>query len=525
MNSLRTTCIERAKNDVQDCLVIGAGINGAVAAAALAGKGAKVTVIDKADFASFTSQESSNLAWGGIKYLENYEFGLVWNLCKSRNHLMKSYPSQVQEIRFFTNISKSFRKPLFLIYLGALLYWFMGRCKTRPPRPLSVSTIRKEAPMVNTADLAGGLEYSDCCFVENDTRFAFSFIRRVLMKGCNAINYMELVAAEWNNDRWNCALRDHLSGETITVSAKSMVNAAGPFADKVNTLLRIDSPFKHIFSKGAHLIVPRITGTRHVLTFFASDGRLFFMIPMSDRTCIGTTDTRVDSEVAEPSADDVDFLLENANTLLNLEKPLTKDDVIAQRCGVRPLVVKKSAEVCHAEWTALSRKHEVTIHPEQKLCTIYGGKLTDCINVGEEITDIIESFGVTLFKGLESWYGEPNAQKQIRFKTECRKLGLTEEDSTHLWRRYGRAAYQCLEIMRRDARMTEKVLGNILRAELHYIAEKEMVIHLEDFLRRRTRLELIMHRAALRCDPGLPEAAQILFGKSAGREIEQYFQP
>ncbi|HEY5621467.1 MAG TPA: FAD-dependent oxidoreductase, partial [Pontiella sp.] len=83
MNALRTTCIGRASNEVQDCLVIGAGINGAAASAALTGKGVRVTVIDKADFASCTSQESSNLAWGGIKYLESYEFPLVWNLCRS----------------------------------------------------------------------------------------------------------------------------------------------------------------------------------------------------------------------------------------------------------------------------------------------------------------------------------------------------------------------------------------------------------------------------------------------------------
>jgi alpha-glycerophosphate oxidase/glycerol-3-phosphate dehydrogenase len=523
MNPLRTACIDRARNDVQDCLVIGAGINGAVAAAALAGKGAKVTVIDKADFASCTSQESSNLAWGGIKYLENYEFPLVWNLCKSRNHLMESYPSQVQEIRFFTNIAKDFRIPRFLIYLGALLYWFMGRCKTRPPRLLSVSRIKTEAPMVNTENLAGGLEYSDCCFVENDARFAFSFIRRVLMKGCNAVNYMELTAAEWKNDRWNCTLHDQLSGGTVSISAKSLVNAAGPFADKVNALLKIDCPFKHIFSKGAHIIVPKITNARHVLTFFASDGRLFFMIPMSDRTCIGTTDTRVDSEIAEPSADDVAFLLDNANTLLNLETPLTKEDVIAQRCGVRPLVVKKELEVGNAEWTALSRKHEIAIHPEQNLCSIYGGKLTDCINVGEEIAGIIESFGITLFNGLESWYGEPNIEKQNRFNSECRKQGLDANQSIRLWRRYGRAAYQLLDKIRHNPSMADKVIENVLRVELHHMAEKEMVIHLEDFLRRRTRLELIRHRAFLRCHPGLPEATRILFGKNADAEIARYF--
>ncbi|VGO22778.1 Aerobic glycerol-3-phosphate dehydrogenase [Pontiella sulfatireligans] len=503
--------------------MVGAGINGAVAAAALAGKGAKVTVIDKADFGSFTSQESSNLAWGGIKYLENYEFGLVWGLCKSRNHLMKSYPSQVREIRFYTSIAKGFRKPRILIYLGALLYWFMGRFQTKPPRLLSVSTIRKEAPMIDGAALAGGLEYSDCYFVENDTRFAFGFIRKVLQTGGCAINYMELVSADFHDGLWHCSLRDHVTGQAHRLMAKTLVNAAGPFADKINAMLRIDCPFKHIFSKGAHIIVPQFSKTERVLTFFASDGRLFFMIPMGERTCIGTTDTRVDNEVAEPSADDVEFLLANANALLNLEKPLARKDVIAQRCGVRPLVVKKTADVGNAEWTALSRKHEIDIQPSKKMCSIYGGKLTDCINVGEEISGIVESFGVPLVQSLKPWYGEPSAQNKKRFEAVGTKLGLDEAQRARLWRRYGKDAFKCLEKIRNDASMANIVIEQYTRAELHHMAEYELVVRLEDFLRRRSRLALTQHPATLRCDPGMPEAARILFGQHADAELARYF--
>ncbi|WP_372846442.1 glycerol-3-phosphate dehydrogenase/oxidase [Pontiella sp.] len=523
MNPLRTSCIDRARNDVQDSLVIGAGINGAVAAAALAGHGTKVTVVDKGDFASFTSQESSNLAWGGIKYLENYEFSLVWGLCKSRNRLMDSYPTRVREIRFFTSIAKGFRKPRLLVFLGALLYWFMGRCRTKPPRLLSVSAIRKEAPMIDTTRLAGGVEYSDCYFVDNDARFAFGFIRKVLQKGCNAINYMELVSAEWESGIWECILHDHLSGDDCRIRAKTLVNTAGPFVDRINGMLRIDSPFKHIFSKGAHIIVPRIGKTERVLTFFASDGRLFFMIPMGRRTCIGTTDTRVDREEAKPTDDDVAFLLANANALLRLEKPLTAADVIAKRCGVRPLVVKKEAKVGQADWTALSRKHEIDIHPECNLCSIYGGKLTDCINVGEEVTGIIQSFGVHMFDSLASWYGEPSIQKHSRFESECAKAKLDQEQAARLWRRYGSEAFQCLEAIRHDPKMGAKVLGDFLRGELHLIAEREMVVHFEDFLRRRTPLALTMHRASLKCDPGLAETAKILFGKRGAEEIARYF--
>ena len=111
--SLRETNINKLKSEIFDVLVIGGGINGAVSAAALSAKGSRVALVDKKDFASFTSQESSNLAWGGIKYLESYEFGLVWGLCASRNQLIRAFPSQVKEIRFFTSLPNKFRKPRF----------------------------------------------------------------------------------------------------------------------------------------------------------------------------------------------------------------------------------------------------------------------------------------------------------------------------------------------------------------------------------------------------------------------------
>jgi len=107
--TLRETNLAKLRKEEFDVVILGGGINGAVSAAALSAKGVKVALIDKGDFAGFTSSNSSNLAWGGIKYLENMELFLVNKLCKSRNHLMKQYPSTVQEIRFFTTIQKGFR--------------------------------------------------------------------------------------------------------------------------------------------------------------------------------------------------------------------------------------------------------------------------------------------------------------------------------------------------------------------------------------------------------------------------------
>src|SRR3954452_12297880 len=132
--SLRETNLDKLGTLRFDVLVLGGGINGAVSAAALAARGATVGLIDKGDFASVTSQQSSNLAWGGIKYLESYEFGLVRKLCQARNKLIRSYPSTVQEIRFYTSDERGFRDGRLILVLGAWLYWLIGSFFTRRPR-------------------------------------------------------------------------------------------------------------------------------------------------------------------------------------------------------------------------------------------------------------------------------------------------------------------------------------------------------------------------------------------------------
>ena len=165
---LRKQNIEKLKTDIFDVLIVGGGMNGAVSAAALASRGAKVGLIDSRDFAGFTSQQSSNLIWGGIKYMETYEFGLVNNLCKSRNELLKSFPSTVREIRFLSALSKGSRVPVWLMLIGTWLYWLLGRGKTRTPRMFSASQIKNTEPLIDVENSIGGVEYSDAYLHDND---------------------------------------------------------------------------------------------------------------------------------------------------------------------------------------------------------------------------------------------------------------------------------------------------------------------------------------------------------------------
>ena len=529
--SHRRTNIQKLQQSEFDVAIVGAGINGAVAAAALSAKGVRVALIDKGDFAGFTSSNSSNLAWGGIKYLESYEYRLVNGLCKSRNLLMKSYPSTVKEIRFLTSIQKGFRMPVSFVYMGTLLYWVFGRFITRAPALLSRKRIEQIEKVINTENIQGGFEYSDCYLYDNDARFVFNFVRSAMNYGCIAANYVEAIEVNRQEEGWKINAKDVISGENFTISARSLINAGGPLADNFNELSKEETEHHHLFSKGIHLIVDRVTQSQKVLTFFASDGRLFFVIPMGPKTCIGTTDTQVNTPFAEVTEEDRQFVLSNANSLLKLEKPLTTSDIISERCGVRPLAQRKEGEGV-ADWVKLSRKHAIDINNETKQLTIFGGKLTDCINVGDEIVELIKQFGIDVPYHSRKWFGEPADAIKEEFLHQAELMGLdkltpsssSEPLTQRLWRRYGRSAISMLETIRQDPNEARLLICNAeyLRCEIEYAAKYEMITRLEDFLRRRSKISLVVKHEAIMNDPGLKEACKILFGDEADMRLQEY---
>ncbi len=524
------------RNGSFDALIIGGGINGAVTAASLAGRGASVALIDRGDFAGFTSQSSSNLVWGGFKYLENYELYLVWKLCRSRNRLMRAYPDNIDEIGFLAALDESAPFRPWFAGLGALAYWFIGQFGTKPPRLLRPRTIERVEPVIDTSNVRGGIEYRDGILVDNDARFVFSFVRSAIEGGAAAANYVELVSAERDGDRWVARLRDVDGGEELTTTASTIVNAAGPFVDEMNRQWGVTTTHRIVYSKGIHLVVPRLTTTEHhrVLAFFDDTQRLFYVIPMGRRSVIGTTDTRVDTPFTEADDDDIEFLLEQINRRLDLDAPLTRADVIAERSGVRPLVVPSSGgDQQDADWTRLSRKHAIEVDAADRVVTIFGGKLTDCLNVGEEVAAEIEGLGIPLERDLHNWYGEPARATRAEFYRQARLMKLdrlrtkpeTEPLSDRLWRRYGRRAFAMLEAIRQDPAMGEDIMGSAdyLRVELHSAARSEMVTKLEDFMRRRSKIELVVRRDDLVSSAGLREVAEILFGDDADRRLAEYF--
>ena len=532
--TLRETNLDKLDGGSFDVLIVGGGINGAVSAAALSARGASVALIDRGDFAGFTSQESSNLVWGGIKYLENYEFPLVRKLCMSRNRLMRAYPANVKEIGFLGVLGETAPFPPWVVGVGAFAYWGIGNFKTNAPRPMSPESIERIEPIINTVGTAGGIEYADAYLKDNDARFVFSFIRSAMDVGAVAANYVELENAERVKGNWNAELRDCESGMPINLEAKVVVNAAGPFLDGLNKTWNTHTRHQIVYSKGVHLVVDQLTPNERVLAFFDDDQRLFYVIPMGNRSVIGTTDTRVDDPHTEVIESDRDFLLEQVNDRLDLSSPLSKEDIIAERSGVRPLVIRRQSKALkNIDWTALSRKHEVEVDHAKQVVSIFGGKLTDCLNVGEEVTAAVETLGIRLSPDRQRWYGEPGRESRRTFFRQTRGMRLddlrdtagAEPLSERLWRRYGRRAFEMLDHIREDPSMAEDILGSsdYLRVELHNTASTEMIVHLDDFLRRRSKISLITRLEDIQNSKGLNEVGSILFGADAQTKIDEYF--
>jgi glycerol-3-phosphate dehydrogenase len=346
-----------------------------------------------------------------------------------------------------------------------------------------------------------------------------------------------MVSAERSGGQWTVRLRDVDTGEEFTTTARTIVNAAGPFVDEVNQQWGLTTEHRIVYSKGIHLVVPRLTTTEHhkVLAFFDDSQRLFYVIPMGRRSVIGTTDTRVDTPFTEVTDDDIDFLLDQINARMDLT---THRSAAATSSPNAPGCARWSSSAAAATTatstgpsSAGSTRSRATEPAAWSRCSAANSPTASTWARRSPTRSNVS--GVPLEPDLHNWYGEPAAATRDEFHRQARLMQLdryrtkagTEPLTDRLWRRYGRRAFAMLEAIREDPRMAEDIMGSAdyIRVELHAAARTEMVTKLEDFMRRRSKIDLVVHDDDIRDSAGLAEVAEILFGDDAERRLAEYF--
>lgn len=373
--------IERLNAEPLDVLVIGGGIVGAGVARDAAMRGFRTALVEQHDFASGTSSRSSRLLHGGIRYLAQGRVGLVWEASKEKSVLARIAPHLSQPLPFIFPTRTASGWPRWKLSIGVHLYdllcgiRFLGRSSS-----LSRKKTLVQLPALNQERLTGAVRYFDA--LTNDARLVLDTLRSAARHGATLCNYVRWVDCEMQQGVWRCELADARSGRAAFVSARCLVNAAGPWSDRIphsETSLRL--------TKGVHLVVDRSRLPAPEAVVLAEGSRILFVIPWGERVILGTTDTDYHGPLENPPCDqaDVDYILNVVNEGFPAAKIRTSD-VISAWSGLRPLVADKRGNP-----SDISRRHKITMaHPGW--WDVTGGKLTTYRVMAEETVDAIDNF-------------------------------------------------------------------------------------------------------------------------------------
>ena len=515
-----------------DLLVVGGGITGAGIARDAVLRGLKVALVEKDDFASGTSSKSSKLIHGGLRYLEQAEFALVFESVNERKRLMRLARHLVRPLPFLVTNYKGDRRFLATLDIGLWIYDAMcgfGAYKNHrtygPKKTLALE------PGLRTEGLKGGILYYDC--LTDDARLTLE----------NALDARALGAVVLNHARAGKVLKnpsdkvvgvevtDLLGGHTTEARARVVVNASGPWSDEVRALAGEQPILKP--TKGVHIVLDDTRlPVKHALMMAAPrDQRVVFCIPWGlGRTVVGTTDTFFDGkpDTIEPTLDDVEYLLETANAYLPGAK-LTVEDVISTWSGLRPLL-KPEDDVAGA--SQVSREHMIYERPG--FVTIAGGKLTTYRRMAAEVVDrALSQLGVGV-KSQSANRPLPGAEGVVESDEQLAALaaslhaaGLQDKASRYFSETYGVRAPKVLERTRADATAGEAMDAELpyLMAQVDEAVETELACTLDDVLGRRIQVMLRARDQGLGIAPRVAERMAARLGWAPQRreqELEHY---
>jgi glycerol-3-phosphate dehydrogenase len=505
-----------------DVVVIGGGVTGAGAALDAATRGLSVALVEARDFASGTSSRSSKLFHGGLRYLEQLEFGLVREALHERELMMTQLaPHLVKPVPFLYPLThRAWERPY--VAAGLALYDTIGGHSSLPgQKHLSRRAALRVFPGLRSDALVGAVRYFDA--QADDARHTLTVARTAARYGATVRSSTRVTGFVRESDRVvGVQVRDAEDGRLGTVAAGVVLNCTGVWTDQLQALSGARGRFRVRASKGVHIVVPRdrITGDAGLILRTAAS--VLFVIPWKNHWLIGTTDTDWNLDLAHPAATraDIDYLLERVNAVL--VAPLTHEDIEGVYAGLRPLLAGESEET-----SALSREHAVA-RVVPGLISIAGGKYTtyrvmaaDAVDAASE--DLPRRIAPSCtdrvpLLGADGYFAMRNQLDSL-----AAEYGLHPHRIDHVLDRYGSMIREVLDPGLSAPALLETVPAapDYLMAEIRYAVTHEGALHLEDVLTRRTRISIEYPHRGVDCADVIADAmAEILGWDDATRSAE-----
>ncbi len=482
---------------IHDIFVIGGGINGCGIARDAVGRGYSVYLAEMNDLASGTSSGSTKLIHGGLRYLEYYEFRLVREALMEREVLWKMAPHIIRPMRFVLPYAKGIR-PAWMIRLGLFLYDHIGGRKLLPAtRTLDMRTDPAGKPLKPLFTKA--FEYSDGWV--NDARLVVLNARDAADRGATIRTRAKVTSARRDGGLWRITVEDTRSGATEEVLAKLLVNAAGPWVDKVLSGSVGQNDVHNVrLVQGSHIVVRKKFSDPRAYFFQNRDGRIIFSIPYEDDfTLIGTTDQDYQGDLAKVAITDreIDYLCAAASEYF--AEPVRRDDIVWTYSGVRPLYDDGASKAQEATRDYVLKAEGG--HGEPPLVNAFGGKITTYRRLAESMLEKIEHF---LGKKGKPWTANaplPGGDfPATGFEAEVSALKrnypfLNTRLARRLTRLYGTRARVLLGDASSAADLGMDFGADLTEAELRYLIANEWAVTADDVLWRRTKRGLHMDAA------------------------------
>ena len=498
---------ERLGKERFDLVIIGGGVIGAGTARDAALRGLRVAVIDADDTGSGTSSRSSKLIHGGLRYLEQGDFSLVFESVSERRVMLNIAPHLVRPLGFLFPIYNSSPVKLTKLRLGLMVY--EGLALFRSPkmhRTLSSAEIAESMPLIKRQGLQGGPLYWDC--MTDDARLTLETVVDATQHGAAVLTYGRAVELIRNESGRIAAVRvkDVLDRSeqprTVDVSAAVVINATGPWSDSVRSMGPQESRQLRT-TKGVHIVVPahKVPLEHTIVGTHPRDNRVLFIIPWGDQVYVGTTDTDYEGDPREVSADraDIDYLIEAIDAYFPSSN-VRPEDITATWAGLRPLI---RADGVHP--SQVSREHVITVDPDG-LISIAGGKLTTHRRMGAEVvgealrwlqltghptpglravhTDLIP------LPGAVGWPEDDDGTQVARLVAEEAGGRLPEATCRYLADRYGTLAINLVRYAITEQRLLEPLVPGRpeILAQVDWAVRYELAVTVTDFMARRTQL-------------------------------------